>query len=66
MDALLVMLGNTKTTVIGVLAAAAIYVSQIGGKMPSTSQEWWAFAFGVLAIALGVAAKDATTGSRPQ
>src|SRR6267142_7056446 len=54
MDALLVMIGNWRTTLFGLLTAVVIYEAGIGNKMPATKQEWWTFALGVLALALGV------------
>jgi len=65
MDALLVMIGNWRTTLLGLLSAVVIYEAGVGNKLPATRQEWWAFALGVLFLALGLASKDARTGSRP-
>lgn len=65
MDTLKTMTANWWTTVVGVLAGVAYYVQSTGFKMPSTKQEWWTFLFGALLAVLGIASKDAVTGSKP-
>lgn len=65
METIMRMLGNTWTTVAGIAAAFAYYVSQNGGKLPETKQQWWAAAVAVFIAMFGIAAKDATTGSFP-
>lgn len=62
---LAIMAGNWWTTLLGAAAGIAYYVKDTGARMPSTKQEWWTFGFGALLAATGLAAKDATTGSRP-
>lgn len=64
-EALLAMLGNYKTTVIGFVGGVALYVHFNGVKMPTNKQEWWAFVAAAIVAGLGLASKDATTGSRP-
>ena len=56
---------NWWTTLTGAAAGIAYYLSQTGPKMPETRAEWWSFGLGLILAALGLAAKDASTGSRP-
>lgn len=65
MDKVLVMLGNWKTTLVGVATALVIYEMGVGNKLPTNKQEVFAAVLGVLAGLLGITSKDATTGSRP-
>ena len=58
-------LGNAGTTMAGIVAAAAVYFQGVGGKIPTNSQEWMMAAASIAIGALGVLAKDATTGSAP-
>ena len=66
MESLIAMLGNWKTTLTGLATAVVLYMAGVGNKLPETKQEWTALVLGVLALMLGVASKDATTGSRPK
>jgi hypothetical protein len=66
MPILKVMLANSWTTTIGVLVAVANFLATVGDKMPSTPSEWWSLVISLLYVALGVVAKDATTGSKPK
>lgn len=59
------MFGNIWTTVIGVLLGAITYISQSGAVMPTTKADWGHLLMGALFAGLGIAAKDATTGSKP-
>ncbi len=60
------MLWNVKTTLLGFLGGASYYVFQSGVKIPTNKEEWKAFVVGLFVAGLGLAAKDATTGSKPQ
>lgn len=66
MEQLLTMLGNWKTSLVGLAIAVTTYEMGVGNKIPETKQEWANAAFGVMALLLGLAAKDATTGSKPK
>lgn len=59
-------LRNRWTTIIGILLGVATYLSTAGLKMPATKSEWIALGVGALMAALGVASKDAVTGSAPK
>lgn len=59
------MLKNSWTSLIGILLGIAYYLQGNGAKMPETRAEWWSFGIGLMLAALGVVAKDATTGSKP-
>lgn len=51
-------MNNPKTTLVGILFAIATYIVAIGGKLPSTRNEW---AFSIASIALvvlGAVSKD--------
>ena len=58
-------LGNAGTTIAGIIAAAATYTVSVGGKVPTTQQEWAMAAASIALAAMGILAKDATTGSQP-
>jgi hypothetical protein len=59
------MLGNWQTTVIGFAAAIFTYFAALGPNLPTTKADWGK-ALGAAALAaLGVASKDAQTGSKP-
>lgn len=47
------------TTVTGIGAAVAIYLSSVGPQAPQTRADWGHFIAGLLVAALGVVAKDA-------
>jgi hypothetical protein len=59
------MLKNGWTTTIGILLGALTYLSQSGVAMPSTKKDWANLMLAALMAGLGIAAKDATTGSKP-
>jgi len=59
-------LKNRWTTIIGVLLGIVTYLSLAGPTMPSTKQEWISLLVGALLAGLGIAAKDASTGSAPK
>jgi hypothetical protein len=56
---------NWWTTVFGVIGAIANQASGPGFVIPTTGREWFQTVFTFVLIAFGVAAKDATTGSKP-
>jgi len=57
---------NWWTTGIGIALGVVTYLSQAGPTLPRTRAEWAALVLGALMAGLGVAAKDATTGSVPR
>ena len=59
------MFGNAWTTVIGIMLGMVTYISQSGATLPSTKADWMHLLWGALLAGLGVASKDATTGSKP-
>ena len=59
------MLKNWWTTILGALAGASAYLNTSGAKFPETKAEWLNLGFGLFLAMMGVAAKDATTGSKP-
>lgn len=59
------MLDNMWTTAVGAVLAVAYYLKTNGATVPSTKQEWLNLAVAALLGALGLASKDATTGSKP-
>ena len=65
MQTFLCMLTNWWTTTIGFIGGAALYLLQAGVAFPETKQDWYAFVLAVVIGGLGLAAKSATTGSRP-
>ena len=58
------MIANSWTTIIGILLGIITYLAQ-SPVVPQTKADYWHLAQGALLAALGVVAKDATTGSRP-
>lgn len=60
------MMGNWWTTLIGFIGGVAYYLGQSGATMPSTKAEWINLLIGALLAGLGLASKDATTGSKPK
>lgn len=60
------LLGNWQTTVLGIVGGVLIYLSQLGVNFPMTGQEWVAALAAAFIAAMGLAAKDATTGSAPK
>ena len=59
------MLGNWQTTLFGVLAGVLNYFVSLGPNLPTTPAEWGMALLSALMVALGIAAKDAKTGSAP-
>ena len=57
--------GNWQTSLIGFVAALALYFQQNGGKLPETWPEWKVALLAALVAAFGWVSKDASTGSRP-
>ena len=58
------MFANAYTTIIGILLGGVTYLAQ-SPIIPTTKADVWHLAQGAFLAALGIAAKDATTGSRP-
>lgn len=59
------MFSNLWTTILGISSGMFYYVANSGVKTPSNKQEWINLITAAFLAALGVAAKDATTGSKP-
>jgi len=59
-----VMFGNWITSVLGIVAGAYTYVAQQGLTLPMTKEQLKAFIGSLLIAAIGIGAKDATTGSK--
>ena len=59
------MFGNWQTTAIGFVAAILSYFVQLGPNLPATKEDWLKALGAATLLALGIAAKDAKTGSRP-
>lgn len=58
---------NWWTTVIGVLLGVLNYLANIDpGGLPTTGRGWAVLIISALLAALGIAAKDATVGSKPK
>lgn len=65
-DLLRVGLKNRDTTIIGNALAAGVYLDTVGFQLPSTQEEWIAFAISALISILSLLMKDARTGSAPK
>lgn len=65
MDELIKGLGNYRTTILGFALGVLTYWGSVGAKLPSTPEEWFAFAVSSALAGFGVVAKDASTGSGP-
>ena len=59
------MCANAWTTVIGILGGMFYYIIQSGVTIPRTKADLGNLLTGAFLAALGIASKDATTGSRP-
>ena len=59
------MFGNWQTTLIGFVAALFTYFAALGPNLPTTKADWLKALGAATLAALGIAAKDAKTGSRP-
>lgn len=59
------MLQNYWTTVFGVLGAISNQAAGPGFKIPTTKIEWMQTIFSFVVLAIGIVAKDASTGSKP-
>ncbi len=66
MDTLKTMWKNGWTTVSGFGAGFVYYVVNSGVKIPSNKEELKALLVGALLFAMGLTAKSATVGSKPQ
>lgn len=64
-ETILRAIGNIWTTLFGVLAGMADYLTQVGVKIPETQEEFYRLIFDAFLVGIGVMAKDATTGSKP-
>lgn len=58
-------LANWKTSAVGIGIAVLTYWSQVGANLPQTRGDWFAFGVATGLAALGVLAKDGSTGSAP-
>lgn len=58
-------LANYRTTIIGVLLAVFMYWQNVGLQLPDSREAWFQFVVSTFLAALGVVAKDTTTGSQP-
>lgn len=59
------MLGNWQTTIIGFVAAIAVYLRDLGPNLPTTKAEWGNALVAAALAGLGLVGKDAKIGSRP-
>jgi len=59
------MVRNWWTTIFGVLLGIVTYLGQQGANLPSDWNGWLALLISALLAGLGLAAKDASTGSKP-
>jgi len=66
MKQLTVMLKNSGTSIFGFLTGVALYITNVGPKIPTNEQEWMNLLAAIFLAGMGVAAKDATTGSKPK
>lgn len=57
------MVKSWKTSVIGFVGGAALYLFTTGAKLPETKQDWFTFSVAVLVAGLGLASKDADRGA---
>lgn len=60
------MFSNLWTTLLGIGGGMFTYLTSSGVKLPTTKQDIWNLISAAFIAALGIAAKDATTGSKPQ
>ena len=60
-----VMFANKLTTIIGIVAAFVSYLASQGTNLPTDRAGWGALLVAAALAALGITAKDATTGSAP-
>ncbi len=51
-------MSNWRTTLLGIIAGIALYVTENGVKMPSNKQEWWTFGFGCAIAVVGYFLRD--------
>lgn len=53
---------DLKTTILGVLLALLTYLSTVGGKLPTTRDEWFVFIVGCGLALVGFLLKDSAIG----
>ncbi len=51
------VVGNWKTSLLGFLLGTLTYAQSVGGKFPTSKQEWMAFGVSAALAGLGIAAK---------
>jgi hypothetical protein len=56
------ILASWKTSIIGFVGGAALYLFSTGAKLPENKQEWFTFGVAVTVAGLGLAAKDGDRG----
>lgn len=57
------MIRNYWTTIFGIFGGFVSYLASQGAQLPTTSAGWRALFIAAVYAALGIVAKDATTGS---
>lgn len=57
---------NHATTATGAGSGAAVYLTGVGYRLPSTTEEWTTFIISIALCILGLLAKDGKTGSPPE
>ena len=60
------MLKNGWTTILGFLSGFIYYLTTNGATFPATKQEWLNLLMAAALAGLGVVAKSANVGSKPQ
>lgn len=59
------LVGNWRTTLLGVISGIATFMlAGPGVNLPTNKQEWFGFLAGITQIVWGVIGKDAATGSK--
>ncbi len=66
MKNLTIMFKNQMTSILGFLTGVALYINNVGPKFPTNENEWMNLVAALFLSGMGVAAKDATTGSKPK
>ena len=60
------MFSNLWTTILGIGTGMFSYLTTSGATIPKNKQDIWNLVLAAFFAAMGIAAKDATTGSKPQ